>query len=149
MTLIIKIKKLNNERDYVINTDDKCNIFVGNNGSGKSTAMNIIFYLFKKDMELLNYCFDEIEISNNQTKMFQTIKYSDILPPIDLYKTLYFENEMIYLVPKDKNEEKDIWYNLSNYNFSNKDFLKKHSYNIFFSNDENFFILDDEEFIIY
>lgn len=133
MTLIIKIKKLNNERDYVINTDDKCNIFVGNNGSGKSTAMNILFCLFEKNMGLLNYCFDEIEISNNQTKMFQTIKYSDILPTIDLYKKLYLENEMIYLEPKDKNEEKDIYDNRSN-----KDFLKKHIYNIFI-NENDFF----------
>ncbi len=125
----IIIKKLNNSRDYEIDTDDKCNIFVGNNGCGKSTAMNILFYLSNNDMRLLNYCFDEIEICNDSQKINKHIKYSDLLPSIDLYKELYSNGKMIFCEDK---EDEDLSY---------IDYKNKYGHNIFINDEEfNYFI---------
>ena len=124
--MIINIRKVNNENDYVINTEDKCNIFVGNNGCGKSTVMNIVFYLLGNDMRLLNYCFDKIEISNDSPKIFQNIKYLDLLPSIYEYNKLHKQGKLIYLEVKNKKEEDYI-----SENWYKKECVNKYSHSIF------------------
>ncbi|NJB84185.1 AAA family ATPase [Wenyingzhuangia aestuarii] len=64
-----KIKQLHGYRDVDIDLSDSVKILIGENGLGKTTILNIIYYtLSKKFKRLSNYNFESIEVVFNSRK---------------------------------------------------------------------------------
>ncbi|MDD2509052.1 MAG: AAA family ATPase [Aliarcobacter skirrowii] len=62
----IEIIGLFGERDVVLNLENKVKIIVGENGTGKSHILNIVYYLISNQLlELMKIDFIEIKISSN------------------------------------------------------------------------------------
>ena len=76
--MIIKVNKLFGRYNNEIDLDKKINIFIGENGIGKSTTINLVNCLLKYDyIGLIKYSFDSIEIkTDNETVL---IKYDDLI----------------------------------------------------------------------
>lgn len=76
----IKINGIFDKYNNIVDLDSKCNIFIGENGVGKSTTMKIInTFLSGNFVDLLKYYFSSIEIiDNDKTKMI--INYTDLIP---------------------------------------------------------------------
>lgn len=76
----IKINGIFGKYNNIVDLDSKCNIFIGENGVGKSTTMKIInTFLSGNFVDLLKYYFSSIEIiDNDKTKMI--INYTDLIP---------------------------------------------------------------------
>lgn len=73
----IRINKIFGKYNNEIDLDNKINIFIGENGIGKSTTIKILGCLFNFDyIGLINYYFESIEIFGNQENIM--IKYSDL-----------------------------------------------------------------------
>lgn len=84
-----KINNLFGYRNIEINQNADCIIIVGENGSGKSTVMNCLYYVLTKRFEdLLKIDFESIEIIFNSGKKFE-LRHKDIVPvqPIRLNMT--------------------------------------------------------------
>jgi len=59
----ITIEKLNGENNYAIKIEDNSFILVGENGTGKSTVLSMIYYLLKLDWKkLIEYDYEKITI---------------------------------------------------------------------------------------
>ena len=73
----IKINKIFGQYNNEINFDNKINIFIGENGIGKSTTISILKCLLEfRYIKLQDYYFESIEIINDNDTV--TIKYSDL-----------------------------------------------------------------------
>lgn len=73
----IKINKLFGKYDNEFDLDKNINLFIGENGIGKSTSIKILNRLFRANyVGLLDYYFDSIDLIDNDEKI--TIKYSDL-----------------------------------------------------------------------
>ncbi|MDO4996110.1 MAG: AAA family ATPase [Bacilli bacterium] len=78
----IKINGIFDKYNNTVNLDKKCNIFIGENGVGKSTTMKIVKSLLSGDfIELLKYYFKSIEIIDNDTHLI--INYCDLFPKLE------------------------------------------------------------------
>ncbi|MEJ5173842.1 AAA family ATPase, partial [Erwinia sp. MYb416] len=68
----IKIKNLNGFNNYSISIEDNSFIIVGENGTGKSTILSMIYYLLKAEWaKLIEYDYEDINISiDGETKSF-------------------------------------------------------------------------------
>lgn len=74
----IRINKIFGKYDNEIDLDKKINIFIGENGIGKSTTIKILNKLLKFDYKrLLNYYFDSIDIIDGNEKI--KIEYRDLM----------------------------------------------------------------------
>lgn len=70
--LTVEIKKLFNKHNYSINFENKLNVLIGENGCGKSTIINLIYNLSKKDfVSLSKVDFEELhlDIDNQSIKI--------------------------------------------------------------------------------
>lgn len=77
--MIISIKKLFGKKDITVDLSKKMNIIIGENGSGKSTILKIIYYFSKRDfISLSKILFDSITIENDGVS--ETIYYNDLQP---------------------------------------------------------------------
>lgn len=95
----IKINNLFGKYNNELNLNNKCNIFIGENGIGKSTSIKIFNALFKLDfVDLKNYYFESIEI----------IDKNEIIS-ID-YKDLALTDE--YLIKQFAGEDYDVYKNV-------------------------------------
>ena len=73
----IKIKKLFGKYDTEVDLNRRCTVFIGENGIGKSTTLNIIDCILKQDYyNLLKYKFESIEIEKHE------FYYKEIAPNI-------------------------------------------------------------------
>ena len=84
-----KINKLYGYRTIEITQNADCIILVGENGSGKSTIMNCLYFvLSKKFDELVKIDFESLEIIFHTGKKF-VLRHTDIIPiqPIRLSMT--------------------------------------------------------------
>ena len=98
--MIIKINKIFGKYNSEINLNRKLNIFIGENGIGKSTSVKILNCLFKFDyIGLLDYYFDNIEIKDKKDKI--VIKYSDLMISNDILLKDYINDEETYSIYKD------------------------------------------------
>lgn len=76
----IKINGIFDKYNNLVDLDKKCNIFIGENGVGKSTTMKIINTFLSGDfIGILKYYFSSIEIIDNE-KTIITINYTDLIP---------------------------------------------------------------------
>lgn len=68
----IKIKNLNGFNNYSISIEDNSFIIVGENGTGKSTILSMMYYLLKAEWaKLIEYDYEDINISiDGETKSF-------------------------------------------------------------------------------
>lgn len=99
--MIIRINNLFGKYNNELNLNNKCNIFIGENGIGKSTSIKIFNALFKLDfIDLKNYYFESIEIIDNDEVI--NIDYNDM--------TLNKE----YLIKQYVGEEYDKYKNIKN-----------------------------------
>ena len=74
----IRINKIFGKYDNEIDLDKKINIFIGENGIGKSTTINILNKLLKFDYKrLLDYYFDSIDIIDGDENI--KIEYRDVM----------------------------------------------------------------------
>ena len=74
----IRINKIFGKYDNEIDLDKKINIFIGENGIGKSTTIKILNKLLKFDYKrLLDYYFDSIDIIDGNEKI--KIEYRDLM----------------------------------------------------------------------
>ncbi|HAP3295224.1 TPA: AAA family ATPase [Enterococcus faecalis] len=79
----IKLKQVNIEGlhgyyNISIPLDKKANLFVGENGLGKTTILNIIYFLLKKEyLKLANYDFKKITIKTSSDKKI-CLKYKNL-----------------------------------------------------------------------
>jgi predicted ATP-binding protein involved in virulence len=73
----IKILGLFGKYNYDLNLEKRLNILVAENGTGKTTILNIINSIYSLDfVELVKYKFKTIEISENKNKI--VINYKDL-----------------------------------------------------------------------
>lgn len=76
----IKIHKLFGLYNAEIDLSKRCIIFIGENGSGKTTILKILDCISRKDdIELMKYNFDKIEIIFD-TNEFYCVNYDDLFP---------------------------------------------------------------------
>lgn len=84
-----KIKSLFGFRSFDLTNNDDCIILVGENGSGKSTIMNCLYYILTKNFEeLVKIDFEYVEIVFNTGKKFKLYR-NEIIPnqPVRLSMT--------------------------------------------------------------
>lgn len=75
--LHFKITNLYNKNDFSLDFDNKLNVLIGENGCGKSTIINIIYHIAKKDFAFLDKIeFDYIELLIDDCLI--NIKHEDI-----------------------------------------------------------------------
>ncbi|MBR6949763.1 MAG: AAA family ATPase [Bacilli bacterium] len=80
--MIIKINGIYGKYNTSVDLDNKCTIFIGENGIGKSTTMKIVSLILSgKFVDLLKYDFSSIELIDDSSGV--DIKYSDLFPSID------------------------------------------------------------------
>lgn len=95
----IKINNLFGKYNNELNLNNKCNIFIGENGIGKSTSIKIFNALFSLDfVDLKNYYFESIEIIDKSERI-----------NID-YKDLTLANE--YLIKQFAGKDYDVYKNV-------------------------------------
>ncbi|EGO6640279.1 AAA family ATPase, partial [Enterococcus faecalis] len=83
----IDIEGLHGYYNVSIPLDKKANLFVGENGLGKTTILNIIYFLLKKEYaKLTKYDFKKITIKTSSGKEI-SLKYEN------LELVQYFENK--------------------------------------------------------
>lgn len=96
----IKINKIFGQYNNEINFDNRINIFIGENGIGKSTTISILQCLLEfRYIKLQDYYFESIEIINDNDIV--TIKYSDLC----LKNDYIYEN---YKIHYDSEEPSDM-----------------------------------------
>lgn len=78
----IKINGIYNKYNNEVDLTNKCTIFIGENGIGKSTTMKVLEDLLKGDfISILYHNFNNIELIEGNEKVF--IKYEDLFPTIE------------------------------------------------------------------
>ena len=91
-----EIKNLFNQYDVSLPLDGEMNIFLGENGMGKTTILNCLYYVLSGKVEKLkSVTFDTISLSfNNGNKL--SISYNDIIAYVDdyLHDTPYQRRKM-------------------------------------------------------
>lgn len=136
--MIIKINKIFGKYDTEINLDKKCTIFIGENGIGKSTSINILNKLLKFDyIGLLNYYFDSIEIKNNNEIV--VLKYSDLMiNNNDVFLMNYINDKDAFLIYKTVKERYELMYEKDIDPFTFDDVLRDTDSNSYWSFPEHF-----------
>ena len=82
----IKINGIFGKYNSEINLDNKCTIFIGENGCGKSTTLKILNYILQGDfINITKYNFESIELKNNTNVL--KIFYEDFLPKFEIFKS--------------------------------------------------------------
>ena len=89
----IKINKLFGKYNTEINLNERCTIFIGENGIGKSTTLKIIENIIKGQYnQLIKYKFESIDIDNYH------IVYEDLIPSkhsiIEYYRKIDIKNDV-------------------------------------------------------
>lgn len=109
-------------KDIEINFDESYKILVGENGSGKTTILNCLYYTLKKKFEPLSKIrFDKIRIDFRHKKMLEFAKYEvDAIVEAE-YK---FQNTAFYRSLSQQLTNKDIE-SLSKLIYSNKTELEQ------------------------
>jgi predicted ATP-dependent endonuclease of OLD family len=80
-----EIKGLFNQFDVMLPFEQDVNIFLGENGMGKTTILNCLYYVLSGNLEKLNsISFEEISITFSEDKTF-TIKHNDLTAYIEDY----------------------------------------------------------------
>ena len=83
----IKINGIFDKYNTTVDLDKKCNIFIGENGVGKSTTMKIVsLVLGGKFVDLLEYNFESIELVDDKNTI--KIDYSDLFPSFDKLQSI-------------------------------------------------------------
>lgn len=74
----IKINGIFHKYNNIIDLDKKISIYIGENGVGKTTTMNILYCILTGDFaNIIKYSFESIDIDNVH------INYEDLIPSID------------------------------------------------------------------
>lgn len=100
----IKINGIYNKYNNEVDLDNKCSIFIGENGIGKSTTMKVLEDLLKGDfISILYHNFNNIELLDNNESV--VIRYEDLFPTIDQLIEIIENNDEKFNI----NKLKDIY----------------------------------------
>jgi predicted ATPase len=142
----IKILGLFGKYNYDLNLEKRLNILVAENGTGKTTILNIINSIYSLDfVELVKYKFKTIEISENKNKI--VINYKDLfsskkLSSIEVSKKIKsFKNLLLSNSGKNDfsfkaNVNKQELFNIPKEKFSEEEILDFKAYCITTTEDE-------------
>mgnify|MGYP000504466931 CR=1 FL=1 len=113
--------------DVKVSLDNQVNIFIGENGLGKTTILNCVYYILeKKFLKLLKIRFSEIQVKFRDETSLYRVSIEDIedyknkkkIYPLELFEIKEFDDD--FRLNKDK---KASLINTKKFNYSNK--LKK------------------------
>lgn len=92
----IKVVGLFGRLDISIPFDKKVNIYIGENGLGKTTILNCIYFILNKDMaSLRDIEFSEIHVKFRDEKSVHQIDMTDILSYLNKYE---YENKLDHTI---------------------------------------------------
>ena len=101
-----KIQNLFGYKDVEMSFEDSYKIIVGENGTGKTTILNCLYYTLSKRFELLsNIRFDSITINFTKNRKIEFTK-KEVEAYIENEKE--FQNSQFYRLLSSKIEEKNI-----------------------------------------
>ena len=113
--------------DVKVSLDNQVNIFIGENGLGKTTILNCVYYILeKKFLKLLKIRFSEIQVKFRDETSLYRVSIEDIedyknkknIYPLELFEIKELDDD--FRLNKDK---KASLINTEKFNYSNK--LKK------------------------
>ena len=103
----VKINGIFGKYNSEIDLDNRCTIFIGENGSGKSTTLKILNYVLQGDfVNITKYNFESIEFQdkNNILKIY----YEDFLPSFEIFKS-NLKLEVMHTTDEDIEFIKEIY----------------------------------------
>lgn len=127
---LFEIKKLFNQFDVQLPLDERINIFLGENGMGKTTILNCLHSVLSGNIERLNsIVFDEIVITLTDEKKL-SIKHSDISAYVDEYLYEMPRRRRVRLDSIFSEKEMEEIRNLYMHNYDDTDAYKKYYFKI-------------------
>ena len=100
---LFEIKKLHNYKDFKLHFRDNTLILVGENGTGKTTVLRLLYYLLSGQWEALaKFKFDELAITINNNK--HVLSYSYLEETFRSFKKIFLRR----VPPKIRNHFMDL-----------------------------------------
>lgn len=88
----IKIYRLFNRYDVLVDMSKECNLIIGTNGIGKTSILKILHGIMNFDVtNLANFYFDKIEISTENSAEPDVIDYMSLFPTTEIVADIYRE----------------------------------------------------------